>query len=218
MSEFADLLPETFASLQVSRWGIGDISDCPWPAAAGFNRAASLLFAYDYGLEGYDEARYHELLHDKRHLAVEALDSLCEAFKRLGIRYLPVPGGQDQVSLEAAFSHKYAATRAGLGWIGRNSLLVTPEWGPRVFLHTVLFHADLQAADPINESRCGECRTCLDACPVSCIEGACWKTGTARDDMLDVFACNNYRLSRTLELGHKDECGFCLLACPIGRG
>ncbi len=192
-------------------------TDCPWPAAAGYNRAASLLVAYQYGLDGYDEAAFHQLLLEKQHIATAATTELCGALEELGVAFHPVPHTQDQRLLVSNFSHKYAATRAGLGWIGRNSLLVTPEWGPRVFLRTVLFDLDLEVAEPVNESRCGACTACVDACPYACIHGAEWQPGLDRDELLDVFTCNQVRLDAIPALGHKDACGFCLLACSIGR-
>jgi epoxyqueuosine reductase len=204
-------------ALPVSRWGIGDLAGCPWPVAAGYNRSVSLLVAYEYDLDGYDEAAFHQLLLEKQHIATAAVTELCEAFMGSGVACFPVPHTQDQRLLVSTFSHKYAATRAGLGWIGRNSLLVTPEWGPRVFLRTVLFDLAMEAAEPVNESRCGDCTACVEACPCACIHGVEWKPGMDRDQLLDVFTCNQVRLDAIPTLGHKDACGFCLLACPTGR-
>jgi epoxyqueuosine reductase len=212
LPEFSHLLNKLF----VDGWGIGDISGCPWSIASGYQQAVSLLFAYDYGINEYDEREYHELLLKKERAAGIAVDELCGMLDRQGVRHLPVPHLQDQASLKDVFSHKYAATRAGLGWIGRNSLLITPEWGPRVFLRTVLMDTRLDAAEPVDASRCGECRTCVDACPHTCITGKEWVPGMDRDELIDVFTCNQVRLDATAELGHKDACGFCLLACPMG--
>lgn len=208
---------DVLGSLALSGWGIGSIENCPYTAARGFNRALSLLESYDYDLEGYDEQTFHQLLLDKQRAADAAVLELCLVLDKLGIPHLPVPHTQDRQGLEAVFSHKYAATRAGLGWIGKCTLLVTPEWGPRVFLRTVLVDARLNAAEPVENSRCGDCRACVDACPYACINGRDWEPGMNRDELLDVFTCNQVRLDAIPELGHKDACGFCLLACPSGR-
>ncbi len=218
MVDFEDRFKDTFTELPIDQWGIGDIAGCPWPIAAGYNRAASLLFAYEYGTDDYDEGEFHELLLKKERIAGMAVEELCEALEQQGIKHLEVPHLQDQATLKDVFSHKFAATRAGLGWIGRNSLLVTPEWGPRIFLRTVLLDAGLEAAKPMSVSRCGECRACVDTCPHSCITGKEWVPGMDRGELVDVFACNQVRLERITELGHKDACGFCLLACPVGAG
>lgn len=208
---------EALGKLGLSGWGIGNIEGCPYPAARGFNLAISLLGSYDYDLDGYDEQAFHQLLLEKQRVCDAAVLELCLVLEKLGIPHLPVPPGQDQQRLEALFPHKYAATRAGLGWIGRCSLLVTPEWGPRVFLRTVLIDAGLKAAEPVEESRCGDCRACVDACPHGCISGKDWAPWLCRDELLDIFACNQVRLDAIPALGHKDACGYCLLACPVGR-
>ena len=54
------------------------------------------------------------------------------------------PDGPDDPPI---FASKTAATRAGLGWIGKTALLVTPEWGPAVRLGTVFTYAALGAGE-----------------------------------------------------------------------
>ena len=53
--------------------------------------------------------------------------------------------------------HKTVATRAGLGWIGKSCLLVTPEFGSAVRLSSLLTDAPLPSDAPVDESRCGSC-------------------------------------------------------------
>jgi len=82
-------------------------------------------------------------------------------FQDYGYYAMAVPASQtvktEQERYTAVFQHKTAATRAGLGWIGKNGLLITPEFGPRVRLGTVLTDMELPYGKPVEESRCGEC-------------------------------------------------------------
>lgn len=61
-------------------------------------------------------------------------------------------------------SQKHAAQAAGLGTIGRHSLLITPEFGSMVWLGAVLVDAELEA-DPLLKPLCTNCNLCAEACP-----------------------------------------------------
>ena len=79
--------------------------------------------------------------------------------------HLPT-GAEDRSPLP----HKAVACRAGLGWIGKNNLLTTPDFGGAVRLCTVVTDAPLPTAEPILSSRCGSCRVCVDACLMNNVE------------------------------------------------
>ena len=121
---------------------------------------------------------------------------------------------------------KTAAVKAGLGCQGKNSLLVTPMYGPRVRLVSVLTNAKLDVDEPFKEDLCRGCTKCMLACPVKAIEPY----------KLTVNKCivyaSEYPRSRSISPETKEsekrltkrptshsfiECSTCLEACPIGR-
>jgi len=92
------------------------------------------------------------------------------AIQGMGHKALPIPASQiiDWEKQTAHLSHKMIALRAGIGWIGRNNLLVHPDFGSKIRLATVLTDLPLKADKP-TEKYCGECKKCIEACPVSAI-------------------------------------------------
>mgnify|MGYP002860631133 FL=1 len=67
---------------------------------------------------------------------------------------------------EAAFSHVIAGLYAGLGTIGMNHTLLTPEYGPRVRLVSVITDAELPADKMQKQELCIHCRACARRCPM----------------------------------------------------
>ncbi len=116
-----------------------------------------------------------------------------------------------------SFSHKMAAHLAGLGWIGRSCLLITPEAGPRVRWVTVLTDAPLAATGQASDEKCGACRLCVDQCPGRAFTGKPFRAGERREVRFAVRECVNCRKEMEAKMGCPVLCGICVAVCPHGR-
>lgn len=117
-------------------------------------------------------------------------------------------GGVDDRELVGLFSIKHAAEEAGLGVIGQNSLLLTPEFGPRVRLTAIITDAEIESDEALEKEFCENCdNICIEACPADAIKEP------SRDSAyeIDKFACCN-------SLGSRADCRGCLTECPVGKG
>ena len=136
-----------------------------------------------------------------------------------GAAALPVCASRtvDPDHLYGVFSHKMAAHLAGLGWIGKSCLLVTPEAGPRVRWATVLTDAALAATGQGAEQACGDCQRCVDMCPASAFSGRAFQAGEHRDVRFAARKCQSYRAGLEEKMGCPVLCGVCVSVCPHGK-
>ncbi|MGB9742185.1 MAG: 4Fe-4S double cluster binding domain-containing protein [bacterium] len=124
---------------------------------------------------------------------------------------LPIPASQviDWQNQRAHLSHKRVAIAAGLGWLGRNNLLVTPEYGAQVRLVTILTDLELEPGIPLNQD-CDECRRCITACPANAIR--------EKPEQFDHYACfEKLKEFQRQHYVHQFICGLCVRACPGTR-
>lgn len=138
-----------------------------------------------------------------------------------GMRVVQVAASQSisvgGVGYQALFSHRAAAIRAGIGWIGKSNALVTPEFGPRVRLGTLLFEGDVETDQAMFDSKCGSCNACVKICPAYALTGETYVKGIAREEIVDVRACSEHMHAAYQHIGRGVVCGLCIAACPIGR-
>jgi epoxyqueuosine reductase QueG len=153
-----------------------------------------------------------------------------------GYRAVPIISSQAQVMTEemgdispadidwepltsSSLPAKAAGSAAGLGWIGKNMLLINPEIGPRFRLATVITDMPLDHGSPM-ESRCGDCEECVKSCPVDAIRGVQFSgiPPPPREEILDFPKCRNrlWLENCRLKLIGYPVCGICLAACPFG--
>lgn len=143
---------------------------------------------------------------------------LASRIQRLGFRTYPVPASErsNDEEIRSFFSHKLAARWAGLGWIGKSCLLVTPEAGPWVRWGTVLTDAPLPPSAGPMKNRCGACNACVEICPVHAFTGREFVPGEPRAMRYKAESCDQYFKQMRAEKPWA-VCGLCLWACPWGR-
>lgn len=137
---------------------------------------------------------------------------ITDFIQKQGWDALPIPASQitDWVNQKAHVSHKHVAVLAGLGWIGRNNLLITPQFGARQRLVTVITNLPLKIDQPLLRS-CGECHACLDSCPAKAIKEL--------PQDFDHLSCFQMIKDLVKKAGiSQNICGLCVKACSGKQG
>ena len=137
---------------------------------------------------------------------------IAQEIERRGYAALPVAASQvvDWEKMTGHLSHKEVAHLAGLGWRGRNNLLVTKKLGSQVRLTTILTDFPLETGHPVRTD-CGSCYRCLSACPAKAIK--------EEPSEFDSLACYQKlkEFSKTRRIGQY-ICGLCVKACSGSKG
>lgn len=148
---------------------------------------------------------YHNVLRKKLKGALNEISQAVPAFEgRIFIDSAPLP-------------EKMIAAACGIGWIGRNSLLISPNWGSYVFLAEIVCNLELTSTPPL-EDQCGECQICIESCPNHAI-------GDNRS--VDSRRCTSYlTIEKTGQFSKGESrrvgqylfgCDKCQLVCPVNE-
>ncbi len=235
MKELRDRLEAMACSLGADFFGVADLGPVREEILRqGGEQVASYPLAITFGIRLFDDIvdRLPDRLYD-RTVSVNYLNQcydtvnsrldvtasrLAGLLQAAGHRALPLPSSEryDSERLCAQLSHKLAARQAGLGWIGKSCLLVTPEAGPRVRWNSVLTDARLEPTGRPIEDRCGSCTECVDMCPQNAFTGRSFIEAEPREARYDARKCERYFESLDAARG-RTACGLCLYACPFGR-
>jgi epoxyqueuosine reductase len=186
---------------------------------SGARSAVVLGMNYDWGLDPF------ERLKNKRagNISVYALgrdyhDVMKGKLKQLAAQFATTTGAEVKVFVDTApLMEKPLAQKAGIGWQGRHTNLVSRDWGSWLFLGAILTNSVL-VPDPAEDDHCGTCRACLDVCPTKAFPAPY---------QLDARRCISYL---TIEhKGHIDlefreamgnriyGCDDCLAVCPWNK-
>lgn len=129
------------------------------------------------------------------------------------------PGIGDYAATDTgALMEKVWAMKAGLGWLGKNGLLLTREHGSHVVLAAMILDAEVDAYDAPVRDLCGRCTACLDGCPTRAI---------VRPGVVDARLCLSYQTIENRELPPEETrahtagiafgCDICQRVCPWTR-
>lgn len=189
-----------------------------------FAHPPTLLTKYKYAislavnLQQYD--RYDNTTEERAFSTLDKIAISLKAYiekKGYGAEVVPPDervGNKEPLIWKGAISHKAVAKAAGLGWIGKSMLLVTPQYGPRVCLATILTDMTLTPDKPI-PNQCGNCVECVKACPVNALTGASFDNHPENlAQALYLKKCAAW-IDKTWDEGR--ICYECMLVCPWGK-
>jgi epoxyqueuosine reductase QueG len=232
MQKQIDAIMKTHLDKPNFRFGYADMRGLLSGKYSGYSHGISIMRRLDdWIIDDIGEgptAAYHDLYDEVNSELNRTVESISQDLTSAGISSMPVRATVHESELDAdysrtlrhSFSHKMTATRAGLGWIGKTDLLVSEDFGPRLRMASILVDYPLEkTGSPVTESRCGNCRICVEACPGQAANGMAWNTKVDRNEFFDAFRCRDYcreismkRLNEVISL-----CGKCVQVCPRGK-
>ncbi len=147
------------------------------------------------------------------HLIQQIERSICERLSSSGIPALALRDFAQ--TRKAIVPLKRLALQAGIGWMGKSTLIVTEEYGPAIRLGGVAIAQELVSDRETRESKCGTCLICSNSCPGGCIRGVEWNEKLEPKDLLDIERCKETNRRLTVDaLGvEATMCSTCMSVC-----
>lgn len=136
---------------------------------------------------------------------------IAKFFRKNGFGAVPLPSQgcpRDGRFLEAVLSYKHAAKASGIGYIGWNGLILTPDYGPRLRLSCCITEAIVESTLAVGEVSvsCKQCGLCINSCPAKALSVPDGKVPY----VMDKFACSVFRSAC-------GGCWECMRVCPVGK-
>ena len=156
--------------------------------------------------------RNKEIKNDEFHLSELKTDRIADELSDLLTAQGHKSYSQSEANIEATgfydkenyltpLPHKTLALMAGMGWIGKHNLLVTPKYGSGISMSSVLCDAPWDGVKKeIMQQRCGTCKICVEVCKPGALTGNNWDINKPRTHVVDVKKCTT--------------CYQCVVHCP----
>ena len=178
------------------------------------NHFISIAFPYAHDLKSMPQANFSVYVRGKDyHQVVQSyLDQICQYIEDLGYKARSFVDGNE-------LPERLIAALAGVGFLGRNSTLITEEFGSYVFLGEIQTDLPLKVNEnyskPGTYDQCGTCQNCIKACPVSILGGDYVDTPSCLSSLTQQKQLSAEQL-RLLK-GRLFGCDTCQLVCPFNR-
>ena len=184
---------------EVDAWGVAANDPRAAAGARSYPTAISMLMRLDplvvRGLRHGPTPDYQQEYLRLNVALDDATETLVDVLRVHGHAAERVPATMDETNGHRPFPHKTAATSAGLGWIGKTALFVSPEFGPAVRLATVFTDLELPAGEPVARAAAATAATASTparpAAAATCSGGRAWRASS----LFDAGACRHHMSS-----------------------
>ena len=206
--------------------GIGNLCELPFEIRSGMPIGICVALKYPAnvikGIVDLPTAEYNHWYNKLNHRLDELVVLGADFLKSQSYEAIPrtrAVVGNGEEDNNTILPHKTIATRAGIGWIGKSALLVTDQYGSMIRISSILTDAPLETSPSMNQSKCGDCMICVDACPANAISGKIWDVGLYRDEFYDPDKCRKTARERAAQGfgGENTICGKCIEICPYTK-